>query len=162
MRCLGVDPGLSGAYVMLGNGHPHVYTMPVSNGEVFYSAIYADWKRLAPELIVIETPVWMPTMGRSSAGNYGLHIGTLRGLALAMGAEFGTRLMYVLPQVWKRLVLAGTPKDKAAAIAWVSRAYPEVNLIVKKKAHDGIADAVCIADYGLRMYASVPNGKESE
>ena len=159
-RTLAVDPGVKGAYVMLGNGHPHVYTMPVRSGEVNYQQVYADWKALAPELIVIENPVWMPKMSRASAGNFGLHIGTMRGMAFAMGCEFGTRLMYVAPQTWKKIVLVGTAKDKSAAIEWVTRAYPDINLNVKNKPHDGIADATCIAEYGLRLYASAASRKD--
>lgn len=61
----------------------------------------------------------------------------------------------VTPQAWKKRVLAGTTKDKDAAISFVRRAYPTIDLTPGKKRtpHDGIADAVCLAEWGRQELA---------
>ena len=60
----------------------------------------------------------------------------------------------VTPQAWKAAILAGTPKDKTAAIQHVDRVYPSLNIDVGTKKviyHDGVADAVCLAEYGAAI-----------
>jgi hypothetical protein len=53
----------------------------------------------------------------------------------------------VQPTAWKKVVLAGTKRDKAAAIGWVRGRWPR--LMTQDK--DGIADAVCLAEYARRL-----------
>ena len=67
---------------------------------------------------------------------------------------YGIPLRIVTSQAWKRVILAGTAKDKDAAIAHCRRAWPNVSLLATDRsrvAHDGIADALCIAEYGARI-----------
>lgn len=52
------------------------------------------------------------------------------------------------PQVWKKVILAGTAQDKAAAIAYCQRRFPGV-CVVDGEEHDGVADAACLACYAL-------------
>ena len=55
------------------------------------------------------------------------------------------------PQALKKEVLAGTAKDKQAAIDHCLSAYPGVRLMATDKSrtyHSGMADAICIAEYG--------------
>ena len=62
------------------------------------------------------------------------------------------------PKDWKRVVLAGTARDKEAAIEYVAKRFPTVDMFPgrRRKAADGIADAVCIADWGLRQLQKRP------
>lgn len=50
------------------------------------------------------------------------------------------------PQMWKAEILAGTKKDKAAAIGYCNARWPGFS-----KDHDGIADALCLAEYARRQ-----------
>ncbi len=62
----------------------------------------------------------------------------------------------VTPQAWKKAVLAGTARDKAAAIAFATRRFPGVPLLATPRSrtpHDGVADAVCLAEYARRLVA---------
>lgn len=58
----------------------------------------------------------------------------------------------VRPQAWKQLVLAGTAKDKAAAIAFCRNAHPTLELVPPRfrAPHDGMAEAVCLAHWLAR------------
>jgi len=58
-------------------------------------------------------------------------------------------LTIVQPKDWKAVALRGTARDKIASCAHVSQRYPSVDLHPgrRRKAHDGIADAVCIAEW---------------
>lgn len=123
--------------------------MPLSGKEIDAHLIAKELKGLAPSCVLIEKAQAMPGQGVTSMFNYGKGFGLILGVCEALGIPY--RL--ITPQAWKKLVLAGTAKDKDAAINFVRRAYPGVDLTPgrKVKPHDGMADAVCIAEYGLRL-----------
>jgi len=92
----------------------------------------------------------MPKQGLSSTFTFGKGYGMIQGIMAALGVRYEL----VSPQKWKGVILAGTAKDKLAAIAWCRRAYPGADLVPRgcRVAHDGISDAICIAEYGRRTY----------
>ena len=54
------------------------------------------------------------------------------------------------------LTLAGTRQDKAAAIAYCARRYPAASLLATPRSrtpHTGLADALCLAEWGRRISA---------
>jgi hypothetical protein len=73
----------------------------------------------------------------------------------------GIPIELVTPQAWKKLILAGTPKDKDASIAYCRRAFPNVPLIPLRYRvpHDGIADSLCLLQYGLRTFSVLINAE---
>ena len=88
----------------------------------------------------------MPGQGVKSMFSFG---GAYEGIfGLLAGLQISARI--VPPQAWKKAILAGTAKDKPAAIAYCRRRWPSVSLIPEgcRVAHDGMADALCIAAYG--------------
>jgi hypothetical protein len=89
-------------------------------------------------------------MPLASTFTFGCGYGQLQGLLAGMGVPFEL----VTPQSWKKLVLAGTPKDKDAAIAYCRRTFPDVPLVMPRcrNPHDGIADSLCLLQYGLRQF----------
>ena len=79
------------------------------------------------------------------------HLGESYGMLEALPQVMGWGLVQVQPQRWKGEILAGTTKDKTAAIQWCLGRYPglDLNVGVRKVInHDGMADAACIAQYG--------------
>ena len=79
------------------------------------------------------------------------HLGESYGMLEALPQIMGWSLIQVQPQRWKKEILAGTTKDKTAAIQWCLARYPALDLNVgirKVIHHDGMADAACIAQYG--------------
>lgn len=147
---IGIDPGKAGAIAYLTpEGSAGAVEMPVSGKELDAHAISRLIFEQNPSLVVIEKAQAMPGQGVTSMFNYGKGFGMILGVCEALNVPY--RL--VTPQKWKKVVLDGTAKDKDAAINFVRRAYPGVNLTPgrKRKPHDGMADAVCIAEYGARL-----------
>jgi len=142
---VGIDPGQSGGLAVLGE-EPQAMPMPLYGKEIDAQTIAVWLRKQAPHLVVIEQAQSMPKQGLVSTFRFGMHFGVLIGIVETLGLPF--RL--VRPQVWKQQVLIGTARDKDAAIQHVRRAYPTIDLLPKGKRvpHDGIADAVCIAEWG--------------
>jgi crossover junction endodeoxyribonuclease RuvC len=152
---IGVDPGKHGALVaMKENGDMTTLVMPLA-GEDLDLVYISDWCRqfikdikCAPLSVCIEKVHAMPGQGTVSMFTFGYGVGCLHGVF----ATLKIPRYLVAPQTWKKLILADTAKDKDAAIEYVKRVYP--NLVItaterSKRPHSGIADAVCIARYGI-------------
>lgn len=153
---IGFDPGLHGGIAVI--GHPIEGTqariMPVSGGEIdarTIGALICDIAYPGHNIVaVVEKVGAMPKQGVSSTFKFGKGYGTILG---ALGA-LGTRTELVTPQAWKKVILAGMGHEKADAIAWCRRAYPAVELVPPgcRVPHDGMADALCLAEYGRRAF----------
>lgn len=165
MRYLGIDPGLKGAFAVINPSlemDVWVSRLPLAGGELDVPTLARWWKfsRDHDTVAYIERAQSMPGQGVSSVFTYGKLFGQLLGI---MGT-LGIRAELVTPQRWKKVVLVGcdlgtqgdTPavrkkKNKDAAIAWAARAYPNSPIN-----GDGMADALCIADYARRSHGVVP------
>jgi len=150
---VGIDPGQSGgiAYIHESGAASFAYPMPVAGKEIDGHTIAALLREWQPSVVYVEKVHSMPKQGVASTFKFGMGYGVIIGICDALGLPY--RL--VTPQAWKRQVLAGTTKDKDAAISFVRRAYPHVNLTpgAKRKPHDGMADALCIAEFGRYLMA---------
>lgn len=147
MTVVGIDPGLSGALAMISNAETDAITMPLAGKEVDGNRLAWQLRAWKPDVVFVEKVHSMPKQGVAAMFSFGQSYGTIIGVCTALGLN----VQLVTPQAWKKVVLEGTNKDKDAAIAFVRRAYPDVELYAtsrSKKPHDGIADAVCIAHYG--------------
>ena len=150
MNIIAFDPGQKGGIAIHHLGITTAHPMPLA-GEVLDLPSIANLIRShSPELAVIEKVGSMPGQGVASTFTFGCGYGQLQGLLAGMGIPFEL----VTPQAWKKLVLAGTPKDKDAAIAYCRRSFPDVPLVMPRyrNAHDGIADSLCLLQYGLRQF----------
>lgn len=150
---VGIDPGQTGglAYIDERGCRSWAVAMPVL-GKDIDGALLADLLRdWAPETVIVEKVHSMPKQGVASTFKFGTGFGRILGVLEALGAPY--RL--VTPQEWKKTVLTGTAKDKDAAIAFASRAFPHISLTPgqKRKPHDGMADALCLAEYGRQLMA---------
>lgn len=154
---IGIDPGKSGGLVAIdGDRRATGYIMPVKGGEVDAHAI-GVWvwglvlQHDSQVVACVEKVHAMPKQGVASTFTFGVGYGKILGVLGALGV----RTELVTPQAWKAAVLAGSLKDKAAAIAWATRAYPALSLVQPgcRVPHDGIADALCIAEFARRTYA---------
>lgn len=148
---VGVDPGLQGAYAVLAsNGEASIHRMPLAGGQLDLPALAREWASLAGAVFVLEKAQAMPKQGVTSSFTIGRNYGALQGILAALGIHYEE----VRPTSWKPKILAGTKKDKDAAIAYVSRAFPGVDLVFPgcRKQHDGAADALCLAVFGQRMF----------
>jgi crossover junction endodeoxyribonuclease RuvC len=151
VNIIALDPGLSGAIATWSNGTITAQPFPVC-GKVLDLAALAEIIRDArPSLAVIEKVASRPGQGVASTFKFGQGYGALLGITAALGIP--TEL--VTPQRWKGAILTGTAKDKDAAISYCRRAFPDVPLIMPgcRKPHDGIADALCILEFGRREFS---------
>lgn len=157
MIYLGFDPGLSGGVAAIDSTTKQVTAapMPVTGGEVDARRV-GEWVyRLALKagegqiIAVVEKVHSMPKQGIASTFKFGKGYGVLLGV---LGA-YCIRTELVPPEAWKRVVLAGAASGKEAAIEWCCR-NTGIALIQPgcRKPHDGIADAICIAEYGIRTF----------
>ena len=149
MIVVGIDPGLNGGLAVISEDHCAALPMMTIGKELDVPGI-VWWLRFhKPDLVVVEQVHSMPKQGVVSTFRFGVGLGVLIGIVGTM--ELPLRL--VTPQAWKKVVLEGTARDKDAAIQHVRRAYPGIDLTPGRlrKPHDGIADAVCLAEWGRRV-----------
>lgn len=153
MLIIGVDPGLNGG-VAMGVG---VFPMPVI-GEtkkqicpIMLAYFVRKHEDLAGEkggVVYIEKVGARPGQGVTSMYSFGYGCGTVYGVF----ATLGYIVRYVTPQRWKKLILGvAYAHDKEGAIAFCGDKYPNTELVMPRcrTPHDGIADAVCIREYGV-------------
>lgn len=149
---VGIDPGQQGgvAFLCPGNNNITLHRMPANHKEL--SELIT---RMRTATVVIEKAQPMPGQGSVAGFSYGVGYGILLGMMVA----HGIRYTEVRPAEWKKLVLAGvsgkgkTKKEKKDdSIMAVERLFPDVNLIPGgcRKPHDGIAEALLLAEYGRR------------
>lgn len=149
---IGIDPGKDGgiAVIFSDNRSPAVIPMILAGKSIDISATV---KWLDDVLDTVLNPVSciekvhaMPGNGAASMFKFGFVTGVMHGIFSTMCIP----LHLVTPQAWKKIILQGTSKDKAAAVEYCRRVYPTVNLLATERSrtpHDGMADALCIARY---------------
>jgi crossover junction endodeoxyribonuclease RuvC len=151
----GIDPGKAGGFAVGGTTLRDIrgYKMPIVGGEIDIAPIAKAIRETSSDpkkvLVIIEKVHAMPGQGVSSTFSFGCGYGKLIGMCQALNVAFDL----VLPNAWKKVVLAGTTKDKQAAIDYVNRIHTEVDLVPQgcRKPHDGIADAVCLVEWGFKQ-----------
>jgi crossover junction endodeoxyribonuclease RuvC len=152
MYYVGIDPGKHGGLALLDNEQIiSVMPMPLAGKDIDLTAI-TDW--LLKPIGADSCEVWiekvnaMPGQGVVSMFNFGYSVGAMHGIFAALHIP----RYVVTPQAWKSEILAGTAKDKVAAIDWCRRTYPAISLMSlgARTPHSGMADALCIAVYGMR------------
>ena len=109
-------------------------------------------KITSPDLVIIEFQHSMPKQSSQSGFVLGEQYGAIQGIVASSGFSY----QIVRAQDWKKKVLIGyNQKDKSGAIMYVKRKYPNLNLLASsqcRKPHDGMVDAICIAEYGEQLF----------
>lgn len=150
---IGIDPGLHGG-VATAVG---VFPMPIigeTKKQVCPITLAGRIRQLEYKakdkggVVYIEKVGARPGQGVTSMYNFGYGCGTVYGVF----ATLGYTVRFVTPQKWKKVVLGTSfPHDKDGAIQYCRCRHPNTDLILPKHRtpHDGIADALCIYDYGV-------------
>jgi hypothetical protein len=169
MKWVGIDPGLSGGIALLdydavGNLKvaqpmpiPTLKSAKTKTGRVYdvpqLSKIFCAWGVLGA-FATLEKSQAMPKQGVSSTFSIGYGFGVLEALLVA----HNIRYQVVRPQQWQKVMLASSNKKntKEASILIAKRLFPNINLIKDgcRKDHDGMADALLMAEYSRRSYES--------
>ena len=157
---IGIDPGLTGAVALIGDGRIlRLWDMPVmekvhGRGRQVNPYLLADYLREAQEVIGgmaatmqktvahVERVSAMPGQGVTSVFGFGHSAGVIDGVLGAL--QIAT--LYITPQRWKKhYSLIGKNKDAARTLA-IER-YPDQLWRFERKMDCGRADAVLIAGY---------------
>lgn len=151
----GIDPGKKGGIAIIGND-VSAMAMPAVGNEIDIHRISNFLHNNHVELVIVEKVHAMPGQGVTSMFTFGKNFGEIIGMLKTDCIPY----QLVTPQAWKKTVLAGMPwkKNKKCSIDFCMRKYPELSLLATKRSrvpHDGMADAICIAEYGRR----IENGK---
>jgi crossover junction endodeoxyribonuclease RuvC len=148
---VGVDPGCSGALVVLGEageviGHLSMPTVKVGTKSRVNGAAVAAWLRGQGEIqhAYLEQVGAMPGQGVSSMFTFGHAAGVVEGILQGLGVPY----TLVTPQSWKkRAGLIGQDKDAARSRA--IQLYPELRALDAKAKGQALADAILIARHGM-------------
>ncbi len=115
-----------------------------------------------PDLVLVEKPPLIPKNGCLATSGLFQGYGEIRGVIAALYLYAGRRLPaeYVPAQEWMKEILPGRAKGEKASVPYVREKHPNIDIVAKIKAsgpnkgqaeyHDGMADALCVAEYGLR------------
>jgi crossover junction endodeoxyribonuclease RuvC len=149
-KILSIDPGLNGAWAVLGHGGEYVDMGELPRFQKLVSAVElgAIFRMHQPESCVIEKVGAMPGQGVTSVFTFGCAYGVCIGVA--GGSD--TPLAFVSPGRWKaHFRLTGKPKDASRELA--IRLHPGLARSLALKKHHGRADALLLARFALDVEA---------
>jgi crossover junction endodeoxyribonuclease RuvC len=159
---VGIDPGMTGALAAVGEIGELLSVIPIprvkgSTGPQDYHAIkewFAAMKKLGKVEAALERVSVRPGEGVKSTLTAGTNWGFLKGMLVAIGARY----VEPTPQTWKKTLSlpkrsgADRKKGKEDAAVLAAQLFPGIDLTPGRKRipHDGMADAVLIAEYARR------------
>lgn len=147
MIYIGIDPGKNGGIAFISDSFDTPLVYPFSE-EVLIRELKVNY-RYYDMRCVLEKVNAMPGQGVVSMFNFGQNFGFIQGVLKAYEIPFEL----VPPQKWKKEF--SVTSDKNTSIEVAKRLFPDVNLKATnkcKKDHDGMAEALLIAEYGRRHY----------
>jgi crossover junction endodeoxyribonuclease RuvC len=145
---IGIDPGVSGAIVLLDDGEPVEWELMPSlkvgkTSRVNGAALRSIVDLASVTHAYVESVHSMPKQGVASSFNFGHSAGVVEGVLQGLGKPY----TLVTPQAWKkRAGLIGQDKDAARSRA--IQLWPSWRALDKKCAGQAFADAALIALYG--------------
>lgn len=150
MIWVGIDPGAKGGYAIIAESEigKSVFAYPWDDAFFTFEMSALMQRKAEGIFAVVEKVGAMPHQGVRSMFNFGKSAGYIEGVLSALGIPY----QLIPPATWKKeFSLIG--KDKKASIEVCHRLYPNVGLFPTEKSRvcsDGIADALCMAEYGRR------------
>jgi crossover junction endodeoxyribonuclease RuvC len=152
MRILGIDPGLSGGLCILDTERDtvDVFDIPTRGEEKQREVdglVVLRWITRGGIIhrAVVEGVGARPGEYVGAAFRFGMAYGALRGIVRSLDIPLAT----VTPQVWKKFFsLKGPDKEQSRLLA--IRMYPGAEAALKRKKDHGRAEAILIANFGLR------------
>jgi crossover junction endodeoxyribonuclease RuvC len=145
-KIIAIDPGVNGAYAVLGRQGEFVDMNELPRFKKALSAVElaSIFSMHRPELAVIEKVASMPGQGVASVFTFG----TAYGVCIGVAGGSDVPVSFVTPGRWKaHFRLLGQPKDASRELA--IRLYPAVAKMLGLKKHHGRADALLLARFAL-------------
>jgi len=147
---LGIDPGCSGALVLVTEhggyiDHLAMPTIKVGTKSRVNGAAVAAWiRQYGITHAYLEQVGAMPGQGTASMFTFGHAAGVAEGILQGLNIPY----TLVTPQAWKKSAgLIGSDKDAARSRA--IQLYPELRALDAKEKGQAIADALLIARFGI-------------
>jgi hypothetical protein len=147
---IGIDPGKKGGLaVICDRGR---LEDAIVMGEIpALEAWLSFWENYI-DRVYLEKAQSMPNQGVAATFNYGTGYGKLIGMIETLGLSYEL----VRPQQWQKVMIPGSKpgNSKKDALVKARQLFPNETFIQKgcRKPHDGIIDAVLIAEYGRRQH----------
>ena len=141
---LGIDPGKKGGIAFIDNRTGEIGTKPFGSSaliELLEEARYYE------SVCCLEKVGAMPGQGVVSMFNFGQNVGYIKGMLEAFCIPY----QEISPQRWKKEF--GLSSDKEASAEVCRKLFPNINLLATpkcKKPHDGMAEALLMAEYARR------------
>ena len=143
---IGIDPGKSGGIAYIDTEQGFAATEPYSDKALIELCSEASkgWHEV---ICCLEKVGAMPGQGVVSMFTFGQSVGYIKGVLEAFKIPY----QEITPQKWKREF--GLTSDKAKSAEICGRLFPDVILLATprcKKPHDGMAEALLMAEYARR------------
>jgi len=155
---VGIDPGLDGGIAILNDERePDVHIMPTmpsgkGNGRTInlqsLFGLLLDVRK--PCRVIVERQQPFPKQGGVSNFTTGYGFGAILGVLTATEMPH----IVITPQTWMKALGIPRGSGKGGNVLAATRLFPTVNLkrtAKCKNLHDGMADALLIAEYGRRL-----------
>lgn len=144
---IGIDPGKSGGIAYIAEGK--AVTIPYSNEDLIKTIhdISFNYPYEYNLRVCLEKVSAMPKQGVVSVFTFGKAAGFIEGVLQALSVPY----QLIRPQDWKKEF--GLNSNKQDSIDVCKKLFPGINLLATprcKKAHDGMAEALLMAEYARR------------
>ena len=149
MIYIGIDPGKNGGYATIDvkTSHTLFLTRPMDEKFVEWMYTLSKFNSSDEMRCCLEKVGAMPGQGVTSTFTFGEGFGFIQGVLTAYGIPF----QLVPPQKWKKEFSLNSDKQKSIEVC--QRLFPNVSLYRTercKKPHDGMAEALLMAEYARR------------
>ena len=143
---IGIDPGKSGGIAYIDTEQGFAGTEPYSDKALI--DLCSDASRDGMGVVCcLEKVGAMPGQGVVSMFNFGRSVGYIKGVLEAFRIPY----QEITPQKWKREFTLTSDKAKSTEVC--RKLFPDVSLLATprcKKPHDGMAEALLMAEYARR------------
>ena len=152
MVYIGVDPGKNGGLAWIIDGEARAKRLTLTTLATDIASICRNAEMLWQEVTCyVEQVHAMPHQGSVSTFSFGENYGGILWTLVAVNSlvPADMEINIVTPQKWKKAM--GVTADKRTSIRRCKELFPDVDLRATarcKKDHDGMAEALLIAEYG--------------
>lgn len=146
---IGIDPGKSGGFAVIVDGIAETFVYDDLEFIAFLEQYGREKYKNSEVIVCLEKVGAMPGQGVVSMFNFGQSYGFIKGSLEAFSIPF----QLVSPQTWKKEFSLNSSKELSIEVC--RRLFPTVNLMATprcKKAHDGMAEALLMAEYARRKF----------
>lgn len=149
---IGIDPGKAGGIAILSLDGRELKYIPMAEG--FELADFLDEFKLMHEIVrvYIEKSQSMTGNSAKSMFTYGVGFGKILGVLETLKISYDL----IPPLKWQRKMIPGCKKGETKKTAYIKakQLYPHETFVLAgcRTFHDGIVDAVLIAEYGRGLH----------